>query len=59
MFLIFLLLSGGVHINDSEVMIFTAVGVYAGTSRNNPSFLSSADYFIDLDDESPSIDADT
>ncbi len=37
----------------------TEVGFYAGTAGNNPSFLSSIDYFIDLDDSPLLVDSDT
>ena len=46
-------------VSFTKSLTVSEVGAYAGTSRNNPKFLSSIDYFIDLDDESPSIDIDT
>ncbi|MEE9328382.1 MAG: LamG-like jellyroll fold domain-containing protein, partial [Cocleimonas sp.] len=43
----------------TQPITVTEVGFFAGTASSNPKFLSSVDYFIDLEDESPSIDVDT
>ena len=39
-------------------MTVTSVGVFAGTAKNTQGFLSSVDYFIDLGQDSASIDTD-
>ena len=46
-------------VNFTQSMTVSEVGVFAGTAALNPEFLSSIDYFIDLDDELSSIDVDT
>jgi len=46
-------------VNFTQAMTVSKVGFYAGNAGNNPQFLSSVDYFIDLDDHTRAIDVDT
>jgi len=44
------------EVTFTQELVVSDVGFYAGTAGNNPSFLSSVDYFIDLDlDDTPAV----